>query len=161
MKGLFIGGRAVWISTQFGVISRSVQSLVSNLMKLSIASLLLLGLLSGCRSSSPEKKTDLEPALGSVYGATFAPLGDMFMLKHGTLDLLYDTASFRNRNGRWPENYTELTNFVNSSGGYLWIGRYKSVDIRSLTNDNLEISYIRPGQTNASKITIGDALHSK
>ena len=83
------------------------------------------------------------------------------MLKHGSLDLLYDTASFRIRNGRWPADYPELTNFVNSSGGYLWIGRYETVEFRSLTNDNLEISYMRPGQTNASKITFGDALHAK
>jgi len=129
--------------------------------KLGFVSLLLMGLLSGCRTSSPDEQKKLEAGVGSLYGATFAPFGDMFMLKHGSLDLLYDTASFRIRNGRWPADYPELTNFVNSSSGYLWIGRYKTVEFKSLTNDNLEISYIRPGQTNESKITIGDVLHAR
>jgi hypothetical protein len=123
--------------------------------------LLLAALLAGCKTSSPQKQKQLEADIGSVYGATFSPIMDMFMLKHGSLDLLYDTASFRSRNSRWPADYAELTNFVNSSGGYLWLGRYETVQFTSVTNDCLEISYSRPGQKKETKITIGDALLAK
>jgi len=129
--------------------------------KLSFALLLLAGLLSACKTSSPENKAELEQAVGSLYGATFAPFADMFMLTHGSLDLLYNSASFRNRNGRWPADYTELRDFVHSSGGYLWLGTYERVELRSMTNDCLEISYTRPGQKKETKITVGDALHAK
>jgi hypothetical protein len=123
--------------------------------------LLSAGLLSGCRTSSPHEKAQLSLAAGSLYGATFAPIADMFMLKNGSLDLLYITASFRNRNGRWPTDYTELTNFVHSSGGYLWLGVYETVEFRSLTNDCLEVSYRRPGQQKEMKVTFGDSFHVK
>lgn len=128
---------------------------------LSIVSVLLMGLLSGCRTSSPKEGTNLQPLVETLYSSALAPFQDMFVLKHGSLDLLYDTTSFRNRNGRWPEDYPELTNFVNSSGGYLWIGSYKTVEFRSLTNDYLEIAFVRLGQTNKTKITIGDVLRVK
>jgi len=123
--------------------------------------LLCAGLFSGCRTSSPRAKTQLEPAIGALYGATLAPLADMFMLKYGSLDLLYDTASFRNRTGRWPTNQAELAAFVENSNGYLWLGSYKRIGFTSLTNGNLEISYIRAGHTNDTKFTISDVLSTK
>jgi len=66
-----------------------------------------LSLVSSC-STAPKRNGQLESAIGSIYGGTFAPFFDVFMLKHGTIDLLYDSASFRHKNGRWPNDYAEL-----------------------------------------------------
>src|SRR6266436_5331107 len=109
-----------------------------------------LSLVSGC--TTPSKTNDnLDSALSSMYSRTHAPIFDVFMLKYGSTDLLYDCTSFRRKNGRWPNDYAELSTLV----------EYERVDMRPLADGSLEVCYVRPGQTNETKFTLGDILQTK
>ena len=119
-----------------------------------------LSLVSGC--TTPSKTNDnLDSALSSMYSRTYAPIFDVFMLKYGSTDLLYDCTSFRRKNGRWPNDYAELSTLVKQSDGYLTLGEYERVDMRPLADGSLEVCYVRPGQTNETKFTLGDILQTK
>lgn len=50
------------------------------------------------------------------FTAALATLSRQFS---GAQDISYATAAFKRKNGRWPNDYAELTNFVNQSDGYL------------------------------------------
>ena len=80
---------------------------------------------------------------------------DISLLRSGAIDVLYCSVSFRHKNDRWPNDYAELSAFVNQSNGYLMLGEYERVDLRPLPHDGLEICYVRPGHTNEMKLTLG------
>jgi hypothetical protein len=116
-----------------------------------------LSLVSGC--TTPSKTNDnLDSFLSSMISRN-APMFDVLMLKHGSIDLLYDCTSFRHKNGRWPNDYAELSTFVKQSNGYLTLGEYELVELRPLADGSLEVCYVRHGQTEETKFTLGDILN--
>lgn len=88
-------------------------------------------------------------------------LYDLPLLSSGSLGLLYTTASFANKNGRWPNDYAELTNYVQQSNGYLILDDYQAVKFATQTNGGLEVRFISPGQTNETKFKLSPASHTR
>ncbi len=121
---------------------------------------LVVSVLAGC-ATSPTKTDDFGVTVAKAFGEPFAPFYEISMLRSGAIDLLYSSASFHNKNGRWPTNYAELSGFVKQSNGYLILGEYKRIDLTPLPNDGLEVRYIRPGHTNEMKFSIGDVREKK
>ena len=74
------------------------------------------------------------------------------------MDLLYCSTSFRHKNGRWPVDYSELSTFVEHSDGYLRLGDYERVILKPIPDDRLEVCFVRTGQTNEMKFTVGDVF---
>jgi hypothetical protein len=102
-----------------------------------------------------------QPHLSQVLSETFGPIYDMRALRSGAMDLLYCSASFQNKNGRWPNNYPELQSFVKESNGYLLLGDYQQVDLTPLANGGLELAYVRTGATNKVKFTFTGPSNKK
>lgn len=64
-------------------------------------------------------------------------------------DLVYAVGAFERKNGRWPRNHPELTNFVNQSDGYLMLKSYDRVDFSETPEGDLKIEYVANGRTNS------------
>ena len=109
-------------------------------------------LLSSCRTTP--KPVEQFP-VNKVLSEVFAPIYEMSMVQSGAIDIFYCSVSFRHKNNRWPNDYNELLAFVNKSDGYLMLGEYARVDLKPLPEDDLEICYVRPGQTNQMKLKLG------
>ena len=131
-------------------------------MRLSLIFLLTLSVVfvSGC-TSTRKQNDEFGTALYKAFTEPFAPIYDISMMRSGAIDLLYCSGSFRHKHGRWPNDYTELSEFVKQSDGYLVIGEYERVALKPLPNDGLEVCYVRPGHTNEIKFTLGDVLQKK
>ena len=97
---------------------------------------------------------------GREFGLAFsAPIYQISALT--ATDLLYCSGSFRNKNERWPKDYAELSEFVQLSNGYLWLGKYERVELTQLPEDVLQISFVRTGSTNQMKIRLDPGTHTK
>ena len=119
-----------------------------------------VSVLSSCTTSAPSSG-DSGARLSKALAEPFAPFYETFMLRNGSIDLLYTSTSFRNKEGRWPNDYAELLAFVKQSNGYLVLGNYERVNLKPLPKTGLEVRYIRAGHTNENKFTIGDSLEQK
>lgn len=95
--------------------------------------------------------------MGKMFTTAMEPIYNIRLMSSGTIDVIYCSASFHNKNGRFPSNYAELSEFVTQSNGYLAIGPYERVELKPLPEDGLEICYVRPGRTNELRITLGGA----
>lgn len=93
--------------------------------------------------------------------ATMEPIYRMGLFSSGAIDLFYCSASFRSKHGRFPEDFAELTEYVQQSNGYLVLGQYERVNLKLLPADELEIRYVRVGQTNEMKLTMGGPEENK
>ena len=117
-------------------------------------------LICGCSSSSRKNDT-FGTEFRKAVTEPFAPLYDLSMMGSGAVDLLYCSTSFHRKNGRWPDNYEELSDYVKQSNGYLALGQYERVTLNPTPNDGLEVRYVRPGHTNEMKFTLEDKLQRK
>jgi hypothetical protein len=77
------------------------------------------------------------------------------LILNKNFDLLYCLSSFRQKNGRWPNDATELLAYVEKSNGYLFLEKLDKITCTPLTNDVVEVTYLRPGRTNEIKFTLG------
>jgi hypothetical protein len=118
--------------------------------------ILVLILATGCLTGCTTVRTsdDQFPFVAAAKAFELSPYYVVSTLQSGSIGLLYCSASFHHKNGRWPSDYAELSNFVDQSAGYLVLGDYERVDLKSLPNDGFEVRYVRPGQTNEHKFTI-------
>ena len=103
----------------------------------------------------------MEDALAQVVGDAFGPFFDVAMLRVGRIDLLYSTACFQQKNGRWPASYSELSDFVQESNGYLFLAKYERVDFNELPNHILEVTCVPEGRTNEMRFSIGDVVSKR
>jgi hypothetical protein len=92
--------------------------------------------------------------LSRLIAQTSSPFLDIAVLQYGRVYLLYPIVSFQLKNGRWPKDYAELTDFVQRSDGYLMLGQYERVDFSPLPKDGLEVHYVPKGRTNEVKFTL-------
>ena len=83
--------------------------------------------------------------LSDSFTAALATLSRQFS---GAQDVSYATAAFKRKNGRWPNDYAELTNFVNQSEGYLQLADYDQVRFTKMGEGDLTIECIGQGRTN-------------
>jgi hypothetical protein len=103
----------------------------------------------GCISDRAAKE------IGREFGLAFsAPIFAITALS--ATDLLYCCGSFRKKTERWPKDYTELSEFVEQSNGYLWLRDYERVNLTHLPEDVLEISFVPRGGTNEMKLRLTD-----
>ena len=118
--------------------------------------LLLFGflVLVGASCQSTSRNQDL-PGLNQSFTEMVAPVYRFSLMASGGIDLFYCSLSFRAKNGRFPNDYTELSEFVKQSNGYLVLSQHERVELRPLPGDGLEIRYVRPGRTNEMKIMLG------
>jgi len=96
---------------------------------------------SGCMS--PRAARELGSALGEALAAPF----------NGSQELAYATAAFQRKNGRWPKDYAELSNFVAHSDGFLVLSQYDRVDFSERPQGRLLIAFVPHGQTNQVSFT--------
>ena len=102
---------------------------------------------SGCMSDKAAKE------MGREFGLAFsAPMCQITALT--ATDLIYCSGSFRKKTERWPKDYAELSEFVEHSNGYLWLGTYERVNLRQLPEDLLEIRFVPHGTTNEMKMRL-------
>ena len=106
----------------------------------------------GCASHRQAKNDVTEPYINAL-----SPLIDVAVISSGSVPLVYNVQSFRSKNGRWPDNYEELSSFVRGSDGYLLPGNYERAQLKQLSGDKLEIRYIMRGHTNEFKFTLDAA----
>jgi len=85
---------------------------------------------------------------------------DLPLLGNGSLGLIYTTLSFENKIGRWPNDYAELTNYIQQSNGYLLPGDYQQVKFEAKTNGDLKVRFISPGQTNETIFKLLPPTHA-
>ena len=121
---------------------------------------LAVAILCGC-TNTPRKDAQLQRTLARAFTEPFAPLYDVSMLRSGAVDLLYCSASFRHKRGRWPVDFSELSEFAKESDGYLMLGEYERVLLKPLPADEMEVCYVRARQTNEMKFTIENAFEKK
>jgi hypothetical protein len=106
---------------------------------------------------SKREQADVNKALSEVF---FTPFNDLAVQITGGTDLAYATAAFQRKNGRWPTNQTELTNFVAKSDGYLVIREYDSIDFANQTNGAVRIGFVPHGRTNEQHLTVRTNLQA-
>jgi hypothetical protein len=116
---------------------------------------LTMSFLPSC-TTAPTRNDQLGADLTKALAEPFALFYETSMIRSGAIDLLYCSASFHNKQGRWPNNYTELSEFVKQSDGYLVLGEYERVRLNPMPNDGLEVRYVRPGRTIENKFTLGE-----
>jgi len=119
-----------------------------------VTSLLFSLAFNGCMSDKAAE--DFGRELGLAFSA---PIYHTTALT--ATDVLYCSASFRNKNERWPKDYTELSEFVQQSNGYLWLRKYERVELTQLPEDVLQISFVRTGSTNEMKLRLDPGIHKK
>ena len=96
-----------------------------------------------------------------MFSDPLIPFYDFYLLKSGAIDLLYCSASFAQKNERWPTNYADLSAYVKASNGCLFLTEYERVDFVDLPYDAIEIRFVRPGSTNETKFRFENSLAKK
>ena len=55
---------------------------------------------------------------------TFTTPFKTYQSLQGSQDLAYAAHAFRRKNNRWPQDFSELSTFVEQSNGFLILGEY-------------------------------------
>src|SRR2546422_3780830 len=69
------------------------------------------------------------------------------------IELSFAVNEFRRVNKRWPQNYQELSAFVNQSKAGMPLRQYDQIDFTEKADGNLEIYAVAPGLTNRMTLT--------
>ncbi len=124
----------------------------STTLRLFIGAAAAIPIVAGCSS---------EQKLNQGMGTALAPFYHYPMVGSGGYDLLFCSGAFRRRNERWPKDYSELTQFVDESGGYLALGKYERVEFTPLPNDGVQIAFVPYGLTNELKFSVAPGPRSQ
>lgn len=125
--------------------------------------ILLLGVVIGatpaCRTEPVPTQTDPH-AIELLAARMHIGILD-FIAPRAAFDVVYCSSSFLNKNGRWPNNFAELSSFIEQSNGYLFLSNYGQVNLNPRPDDSLEIIYLKPGQTNEHRFILPRPLDRK
>jgi hypothetical protein len=72
------------------------------------------------------------------------------------LELSVSTMAFQRKNGRWPNDYTELRSFAASESGSA-LTNYDRVDFTQKADGSLEVYAVAPGMTNQMTLRLTEA----
>ncbi|MDB6057648.1 MAG: hypothetical protein JWO95_1492 [Verrucomicrobiales bacterium] len=97
---------------------------------------------------------DAEHFNQGIAQAFAAPFDTLAIAVSQGNDLAYATAAYQRKNARWPNDYSELTNFVAKSDGYLILKRYEEVNFSQETNGAIHIVFLPLGKTNKATFTL-------
>ena len=85
-------------------------------------------------------------AADQVFQTFTTPFKAVAQSLRGCQDVAYAAHAFRRKNNRWPQDFSELSTFVEQSNGFLILGEYDRVDLTNLPNDELEITCVVSGR---------------
>jgi hypothetical protein len=77
--------------------------------------------------------------------------GNQMMSQMFMTDLSVPSLTYRTEKGHWPKDYSELSEFVQQSGGQL--RRYDRVEFTELPGDTFHVSAVADGFTNQFTVT--------
>ncbi len=114
-----------------------------------LCAVVLMGTLGGCMSDREAQQ------VGKTFGEVLEPtVRKIAEGVSGGLELSYTARSFYRKNHRWPKDYTELSAFVQQSGGYLELSQYNCADFATLPDGNLLVTYVPQCETNCFTFTV-------
>jgi hypothetical protein len=107
--------------------------------------------------STPTTKKQQPPAnlneLLDQITASF-PFPMLSLISAGGGDVVYCTASFRMKRGRWPTDYEELKSYVQHSDGYLLLAEHQNVQMATNDNGGLQLTFKSANTTITHTITL-------